>query len=207
MFGSTNLAISPEAPLPPFSQRRLSSIGQNAIQIKWFTMRFISSRKINGKVFLPHQMLFLDCWHGLTHHHSLDSFRVKCLNSRTIVKELSDELEIGRIHQNYKLMNNLSIWPSMFWGPNLTMSKFLDSLVVSSRLRPVNSGWVIEVGVKADLIREYGTQDLTDRVFIELNEEFYSRPSQAGLVRLEKFARVVPRGCTIEVMNIDVVRN
>jgi hypothetical protein len=117
------------------------------------------------------------------------------------------EFEIGRIRQNYKLMNNLSIWPSVFWGPNLTMSKFLDSLVVSSRLKPVNSGWVIEVGVKADLIREYGTQDLTDRVFIELNEEFYSRPSQAGLVRLEKFARVVPRGCTIEVMNIDVVRN
>lgn len=44
-------------------------------------------------------MLFLDCWYGLTHHHSLDSFRVKCLNSRTVVKELSDELEIGRIEK------------------------------------------------------------------------------------------------------------
>jgi len=62
-------------------------------------MRFISSRKISDKAFLPHQMLFLDCWHGLTHHYSLDSFRVKCLNSRTIVKELSDELEIGRIEK------------------------------------------------------------------------------------------------------------
>ena len=62
-------------------------------------MRFVSTKKIDSKAFQTHQMLFLDCWHGLTHHHSLDSFRVKCLNSRTIVKELSDELEIGRIEK------------------------------------------------------------------------------------------------------------
>lgn len=45
-------------------------------------------------------MLFLDCWHGLTHNYSLDSFRVKCLNSRTIVRELAEELRIGRIEKD-----------------------------------------------------------------------------------------------------------
>lgn len=44
-------------------------------------------------------MLFLDCWYGFTHERSLDSHRVRCLNARTILRELCDELESGRLDE------------------------------------------------------------------------------------------------------------
>lgn len=44
-----------------------------------------------------HEKFFLELWHGLTHETSLDSHRVRCLNARTILRELDQELTIGRI--------------------------------------------------------------------------------------------------------------
>ena len=43
-----------------------------------------------------HEKFFLELWHGMTHEASLDSYRVRCLNARTIIRELDQELHIGR---------------------------------------------------------------------------------------------------------------
>jgi len=43
-----------------------------------------------------HEKFFLELWHGMTHELSLDSHRVRCLNARTIIRELDQELRIGR---------------------------------------------------------------------------------------------------------------
>lgn len=47
-------------------------------------------------VILPHEKFFLELWFGMTHEISLDSHRVRCLNARTILRELDQELRIGR---------------------------------------------------------------------------------------------------------------
>jgi len=54
--------------------------------------RTLDSANLNGC-----ERLFVETWFSLTHVRSLDSFRARCLNSRTIVREIHDELEIGRI--------------------------------------------------------------------------------------------------------------
>src|SRR6266516_7560637 len=43
-----------------------------------------------------HEKFFLELWHGMPHEASLDSHRVRCLNARTIIRELDQELRIGR---------------------------------------------------------------------------------------------------------------
>ncbi|MEY3226848.1 MAG: hypothetical protein RLZZ536_1467 [Planctomycetota bacterium] len=62
-------------------------------------MRFVPRTEISIPRFQPHELLFLDCWYGLTHEKSLDSYRVRCLNARTVVRELCDEVTEGRIDQ------------------------------------------------------------------------------------------------------------
>jgi len=46
--------------------------------------------------FAPHEKFFLETWHAMTHELFLDSYRVRCLNARTIIRELDQELRIGR---------------------------------------------------------------------------------------------------------------
>ncbi len=60
-------------------------------------MRFVPESKITKFTFAPHEKLFLDMWYGLTHDHSLDSYRVRCLNARIGLRELCEEIEIGRL--------------------------------------------------------------------------------------------------------------
>jgi len=62
-------------------------------------MRYFPRTETSNQEFQPHELLFLDCWYGLTHEKSLDSYRVKCLNARTIVRELCQEVAEGRIDQ------------------------------------------------------------------------------------------------------------
>jgi hypothetical protein len=45
---------------------------------------------------LENEKFFLELWHGMTHEASLDSHRVRCLNARMIIRELKEEIEIGR---------------------------------------------------------------------------------------------------------------
>jgi hypothetical protein len=44
---------------------------------------------------LAHERFFLELWFGMTHELSLDSHRVRCLNARTIIRELDQELCIA----------------------------------------------------------------------------------------------------------------
>ena len=53
----------------------------------------------NPGPFAPSEQFFLELWHSMTHERSLDSHQVRCLNARTIVRELDQELRIGLISQ------------------------------------------------------------------------------------------------------------
>jgi hypothetical protein len=46
------------------------------------------------------EAFFVELWYSMTHQQSLDSYRVKCMNSRMIVRELAEELAIGIIKPN-----------------------------------------------------------------------------------------------------------
>lgn len=60
-------------------------------------MRFVPEDELAKTAFASHEKLFLDMWYGLTHRRSLDSYRVRCLNSRVALRELCEEIEIGRL--------------------------------------------------------------------------------------------------------------
>ena len=60
-------------------------------------MQVIETEKLDKARLPPHERYFLELWYSMTHMQSLDSYRVRCMNSRTIVRELSDELRIGLI--------------------------------------------------------------------------------------------------------------
>jgi hypothetical protein len=53
--------------------------------------------KYLGKPLSDGQRLFLELWYGMTHSRSLDTHRVRCLNARTIIRELDHELQVARI--------------------------------------------------------------------------------------------------------------
>src|SRR5438128_10826405 len=42
-----------------------------------------------------HERFFVELWYGMTHDGSMDSHRVRCMNSRAIMRELNEELGIG----------------------------------------------------------------------------------------------------------------
>jgi len=44
-----------------------------------------------------HATFFVELWYSMTHQRSLDSYRVKCLNSRMMMRELAEELSLGII--------------------------------------------------------------------------------------------------------------
>lgn len=58
-------------------------------------MRIIEAKKLEKAGLAPRERCFLELWYSMTHSRSLDSHRVRCMNSRTIARELSDELRIG----------------------------------------------------------------------------------------------------------------
>jgi hypothetical protein len=60
-------------------------------------MRVLDAKILDAAKLADHERLFVELWHSMTHILSLDSYRVKCMNSRTIVRELSEELRIGLI--------------------------------------------------------------------------------------------------------------
>jgi len=58
-------------------------------------MRIVSPAKIIAAKLEPHESLFVGLWHSMTHNKSLDSYRVRCMNSRTIVREISQECRLN----------------------------------------------------------------------------------------------------------------
>jgi len=58
-------------------------------------MRIINADLLKAAGLNACQSFFVELWYGMTHLHSLDSYRVKCLNSHTILRELNEELRIG----------------------------------------------------------------------------------------------------------------
>ncbi len=60
-------------------------------------MRVLDAKILDAAKLAEHERLFVELWHSMTHMLSLDSYRVKCMNSRMIIRELSEELRIGLI--------------------------------------------------------------------------------------------------------------
>lgn len=60
-------------------------------------MRVMIGEKLDAAKLEPHEHFFVELWYGMTHSQSLDTYRVKCMNARTLVRELSEELQIGLI--------------------------------------------------------------------------------------------------------------
>ena len=60
-------------------------------------MRVILPKKLDSAKLEAHEALFVELWYSMTHMRSLDSYRVKCMNSRTIMRELAEELRIGHL--------------------------------------------------------------------------------------------------------------
>ncbi|XZE56156.1 hypothetical protein SH139x_002239 [Planctomycetaceae bacterium SH139] len=60
-------------------------------------MQVIDEKLLNEAKLADCERFFVEVWYSLTHFRSLDSFRVRCLNSRTVIGETLRELRIGRI--------------------------------------------------------------------------------------------------------------
>lgn len=73
--------------------RLANSVCQAEPQAMWL----IPAKKLENAALPPCQRYFLELWANMTHARSLDSYRVRCMNSRTIVRELADELRIGLV--------------------------------------------------------------------------------------------------------------
>ena len=58
-------------------------------------MRVLERRVLSAAGLAPYQSFFVELWHSMTHTLSLDSYRVRCMNSRTIVREISDEIRLN----------------------------------------------------------------------------------------------------------------
>jgi len=62
-------------------------------------VRIINAEILKNVGLTPHQRFFVELWYSMTHLHSLDSYRVKCLNAHTVIRELNEELHIGLVNE------------------------------------------------------------------------------------------------------------
>lgn len=73
----------------------VSSYGLRQNVARDFSMNLLNREPPTGH--LPrHEKFFLELWHDMSHEASLDSHRVRCLNARTIIRELNQEIQIDR---------------------------------------------------------------------------------------------------------------
>ncbi len=63
-------------------------------------MRVVDIKKLQTANLKPCERLFVELWHSMTHMRSLDSYRVRCLNSRLVIRELFQELTINLIDED-----------------------------------------------------------------------------------------------------------
>ncbi len=61
-------------------------------------MRVIPVEKLEAANLVPHERFFVELWYSMTHDLSLDSYRVKCMNARWLVREVRRELAIGLVN-------------------------------------------------------------------------------------------------------------
>ncbi len=67
-------------------------------------MRVLSPEKIAHAKLDLHEQYFIELWYSMTHMQSMDSYRVRCMNSRTVIRELYEEIKIGII-KDAELLN------------------------------------------------------------------------------------------------------
>lgn len=60
-------------------------------------MRFIKPTALAAANLGANEAFFVELWYAMTHEKSLDSYRVRCMNSRMLLRELSEELAIRLI--------------------------------------------------------------------------------------------------------------
>jgi len=60
-------------------------------------MLIIKPEELSAAGFGTNEAFFVELWYSMTHQKSLDSYRVRCMNSRMILRELAQELAIGII--------------------------------------------------------------------------------------------------------------
>ena len=60
-------------------------------------MRVIRLSESAATSLRSHEKLFVELWYGMTHMLSLDSYRVRCMNARSIATEVNEELATGRL--------------------------------------------------------------------------------------------------------------
>lgn len=65
-------------------------------------MWVIKPEKFLNLNFEYHEKFFIELWHSMTHNRSLDTYRVKCMNSRTIIREIAEEIRMGRLNEEEK---------------------------------------------------------------------------------------------------------
>lgn len=63
-------------------------------------MRVVHEDKLQAAGLEPRERFFVELWYGMTHLQSLDSYRVRCLNAHGVIRELNEELQIGRLNDS-----------------------------------------------------------------------------------------------------------
>ena len=58
-------------------------------------MIIIKPERITSAALSAYEGFFVELWHSMVHRESLDSYRVRCMNPRTIVRELAEELSLN----------------------------------------------------------------------------------------------------------------
>ena len=105
-------------------------------------MRVVSPGRLEKANLQEHERFFVELWYSMTHMQSLDSYRVKCMNSRTIVRELSEELRIGRADEDElraigaeakKLLDRDPVVKKHFPNHIAILTPFLDKQLISQK--------------------------------------------------------------------------
>jgi hypothetical protein len=58
-------------------------------------MIIIKPERFASSGLAAHESFFVELWHSMVHAESIDSYRVKCMNPRTLVRELSEEISLN----------------------------------------------------------------------------------------------------------------
>ncbi len=103
-------------------------------------MKTLDAKILDAAKLAEHERLFVELWYSMTHSQSLDSYRVKCMNSRTIIRELNEELRIGLISdvelkalcaETNEILASDPIIKASFTAGNRAIIRFLSSPPIS----------------------------------------------------------------------------